>query len=219
MTDGFTLSNPERTALQAAEGDDYIQVDKFDDAGGSGTATAAAAYTLRAFTPECIWSAACTTPGSPVCSPEFTCTAGYDECTDDDAAENDDDGAGLAPAVDPPVDGAPLELERAICSSPAASDADGTSLEQDWFRVTRGDSEQLSATLTWSDMTADLDMGLFDATGSAVAVAATEDQNPETFSAAPGAGTYYLLVMRYAPTGAAAATPYTLSLQRAAAAP
>ena len=215
IAEGFSSANPERVLVEdLAAGTYYVQVDRFEsfDMGMPVTTTTVEPYTLTASIAECAWDGDCTTPGFPVCAPEFSCDPGYSDCTDDDAAEDDDDGAGLGTPVAPVVDGSPVSFARKLCSSPAAG-APGSSLERDWYAVTVGGDQTLTVRVSWSGA-ADIDVFLHDASGLEIDKAATVSQ-PEVMATDLTAGTYYVFVEQYSPIAVAAAGTYTASFELA----
>ncbi len=194
----------------AAAADWYVEIFRYgtDD-------TAVTDYTIGYSIVECFWPGAdCTTAGETECA-DYTCGASTaTTCTGDDTAvEDDDDGAGGATVLSPTLDGAAVDTTAHICSAPTSG---GYSIESDFYSVTIGDGEQLSATLSWTGDD-DIDLYVYDMYGLYVADAATYD-NPEVLSTTElGAGTYFLEVWTYDPADVTASTEYTLSVQRATA--
>lgn len=155
---------------------------------------------------ECASSFDCNDSALPRCDTATeTCVAGIDSCTTDDAAEPDDDGPAGARMLVPNGSGA-ASATGEICSAPR-TEADFYA-----FEVTSlGDTWDFS--LAWAG-TRDLDLEVFDATGSSVGLSYWEQ--PErmrlTYLAT---GTYYVKVTDFS-AQLTSSVPYTLSAQRTA---
>jgi len=155
---------------------------------------------------QCASSFDCLDAQAPVCDRATqTCGAGQDMCTTDDGVEPADDGPAGARALVPNGSGLAI-VTGEICSIPR-SEADFYS-----FQVTSL-GEIWDVSLGWSD-NRDLDLEIFDATGSAYGLSYWEQ--PErarlTYLAA---GTYYVKISDFS---SQTATPvsYTLTAQRTA---
>lgn len=144
----------------------------------------------------------CTDPADPVCiDTTNTCGPGYSICVDDDPAENGDDGPAGATALAPSV-GVPDLVQASICSSPAA--------ELDYYQFTVTDGESRAVALDWAGDSADLDLALLDDQGNLLDNS-YNDQPESVRGDDLDAGTYYVRVHQYAPSGDSAVTDYTLT--------
>ena len=155
---------------------------------------------------ECSKSFDCKDPAKPRCdTANAACVAGVDSCTADDASEPADDGPAGARALVPNGSGA-ASANGQICSTPR-SEADYFS-----FQVTSlGDTWDFS--LAWTG-SRDLDLELFDATGSALGMSYWEQPERARLTYLP-TGTYYVKVTDFS---AQMTNPidYTLTAQRTA---
>jgi len=195
VIDTSFVDNPEVIVAQnVAAGTYFLAVSKFE---ADGTPIAAsAAYTLTASIAECDTSFDCTDAANPVCGPALSCGPGSAECTGDDAGEENDGPA----AATPLTSGVPVT--GAICNTPSS--------EHDFYSITVADGDNLALNMAYTDDgTADLDISVFDSTGTNLGF--TFWNNPETIdlSFLP-AGTYFVDVVYF---GAAitAAYPYTIT--------
>ncbi|HEY5924881.1 MAG TPA: hypothetical protein VIV11_24540 [Kofleriaceae bacterium] len=153
---------------------------------------------------ECASSFDCQTAQLPRCdSATASCIAGIDACTSDDAIEPDDDGPAGARAL-VPNGGGNASFAGLICSSPR-SEADFYS-----FQVTSL-GETWDFNLNWAG-TRDLDLEVFDATGTAIALSYWEQPERGRLTYLP-LGTYYIKVTDFSAT---VTTPvaYTITAQR-----
>lgn len=203
-----------------ASGTAYVIIDSADRPGPPATGV----YSLSVYQSECTDDTQCTAgtehtclnhqcvgcadhfdcaSATPVCdSLGHTCLAGGAQCTGDDSGEPDD-GPAAARDLAFPTAGAPTSAMAAICSLP-----DG---ERDWYALAVPAPTTLRLAATWTAADADLDLWIYDATGTEV------DRARDTLPLIEAklvefetAGMYYVEVERYAPAGAAA-TPYTLT--------
>jgi hypothetical protein len=153
---------------------------------------------------ECASSFDCVDAQAPRCdTASATCIAGIDSCNTDDAIEPDDDGPAGARALVP--NGAGLAtMNGEICSVPR-SESDFYS-----FQVTAvGETWDLD--LTWNG-NRDLDLELFDATGSNFGLSYWEQpEHVRLTYLAPG--TYYAKVTDFS-AQTANSVAYTLTAQR-----
>ncbi len=144
--------------------------------------------------------------GTPSCDSMNTCVAGPAECTGDDANDggDTDDGPSVATVLTAPTTTVtPTVATGAMCSVPAT--------EEDWYRIDL--TQDVSISLTFTGATNDLDVYLFDQSGEFVTGGAENAGINEAFLTEDiKAGTYYILVLQYAPTATAAAIPYTLTV-------
>jgi hypothetical protein len=154
---------------------------------------------------QCTSSFDCTTSGAPLCDGATnSCVAGNAQCTGDDAAEQDD-GPAAARAVTFPTAGTPTTFSSSICSLPA--------IEGDWYKVTATGASSIRVSATWADTNADIDVLVYDSTGTVIAQGIASGPGPEAALATlPAAGDYYIEVYEYEPADPAAATPYTLGV-------
>jgi hypothetical protein len=176
-------------------GDYYVLVRQFapDNA-------AAISYTLTLGVPECVSSFQCLTAAAPVCSTGGTCGPGPADCTGDDAADAapGDDG----PAGGTLVAGTTQTFNRQLCAGPG---------ESDFYRavVTQGQGLTVSATFDGAE---DFDVYALDATGAIVGF--TFWLNPETVALTYlPAGTVYVQIVRFAPSGLAASA-YSVTITK-----
>jgi hypothetical protein len=150
---------------------------------------------------ECTTSFDCASADAPRCDPTTdSCTAGTDQCLTDDTGEPANDGPAGAPVIAP--DGTSNGM---ICSVPD-SEADYVA-----FDVTSlGETWDLG--LAWSG-TRDLDLEVFDATGTALGVSFWEQPEHVRLTYLP-LGRYYARVTEF--QGDATGVAYTLTAQRTA---
>jgi hypothetical protein len=164
------------------------------------------AFTLDVALVECVNGFECENPDEPACNGDFQCTAGFAECTGDDA--NDDgpggnDGPAAATVIDAPTVDAPTVVEAAACSVPAT--------EEDWYKVDITDGAGLTAQLVPGGE-ADLDLVVFDDEGNLVDYSAASGPVSEQLVLDIEPGTYYILVYLYDPAEQVEAEAYTLTL-------
>lgn len=179
----------------------YVLVSQFDPP----DTAAAASYTLTATVPECTTHFDCADGNAPVCGLTGICEAGPDECTNEDAGENGNDGPAGATDVTPTVGGS-TSTDAAVCNSPAT--------ETDYFAVTVDDGDNITATLSWADNAVDLDLTALDSTGQILGFAFYQNPEVVTLTNLP-AGTHYLQVVYFGAT-VTAAVDYTLTVDRTA---
>jgi hypothetical protein len=155
---------------------------------------------------ECASSFDCSSAALPRCDTSAaTCVAGVDSCSSDDSTEPADDGPAGARALVPNGSGV-ASASAEICSTPR-SEADFYS-----FQVTSlGETWDLS--IAWTGPR-DLDLEVFDATGSALGLSYWEQPERMRLTYLP-LGTYYIKVTDFSsqqtnPVG------YTVTAQRTA---
>lgn len=153
---------------------------------------------------ECATSFDCKSAQLPRCDTQNeTCVGGIDSCTSDDAIEPADDGPAGARAIAVDASGA-ATVTGEICSTPRG-EADFYS-----FAVTSvGETWELS--LAWPGAR-DLDLEIFDATGSSIALSYWESPERARVTYLP-VGTYYVKVRDFS-TQTATPVGYTLTVQR-----
>lgn len=171
-----------------------VIVDSFDD-------TMAGAYTLSVGLAECTDSFGCTDANTPVCNASFTCEAGPNDCTGDDAGDGTpggDDGPAGATAITT----SPQVVTGAVCSSPG---------EADWYAVTVADGEGIDLSVAFDPTMADIDVVVL--TGQNRLVGLTFWQNPEhvRLTYLP-AGTYYFVLSLF--NGDTVAQGYTATFTK-----
>ena len=153
---------------------------------------------------ECASSFDCQTAALPRCdTAAASCIAGIDACTSDDSIEPDDDGPAGARAL-VPNGGGNASLAGLICSSPRS--------EADFYSFQVGSlGETWDFNLNWAG-TRDLDLEVFDATGTALALSYWEQPERARLTYLP-VGEYYVKVTDFS---AQVTTPiaYTLNAQR-----
>lgn len=181
-------------------GDFYVELVQYAPAQGM----TANAYSLSFALPECSTSFDCDVAGMPVCDGGL-CVAGPSTCTGDDAVDADDGPAAARPIL-VPVIGVPGMASGLVCNDPA--------VEADWYSVTVGAGEGLTANLSWTGTAAspDLDVFIYDTSGNLLGTSFWLLPEVVTLTYLP-AGTYYLSVSR-AGTPMAAAVAYNLSVTR-----
>ena len=145
---------------------------------------------------------------TPVCSADNACVAGPMACTGDDAKDTTapgDDGPTVATMITAPTAGVPTVATGSVCNSPAG-------LESDWYKVTlAGD---VGIELSFTGMTNDLDVLLVSAAGAVVEAGESNAGINEAIRTTNlTAGTYYIVVRQFEPTGTVAAVPYTLTVR------
>jgi hypothetical protein len=146
----------------------------------------------------------CADAGTPVCDATSTCVAGSTQCTGDDGAEPDD-GPTVARTMTFPTANTPTTLTGSICSLPA--------IEGDWYKFTATAAGQVRIGLSWNDTAADMDLYVYNSTGTVVTRAIAEGAGPEAVLAMlPAAGEYFVEVYLYEPANAAPAIAYALTL-------
>lgn len=151
---------------------------------------------------QCATDFNCTGTSAPVCDGTTnTCIAGYSQCTGDDAGEDANDGPASASTLTVAL-GSPSVTNAKICSVPAA--------ETDYYKVVLAATGDLGVTLDWAG-TEDLDVILFDSTGTDVAFGFFDQPEAIRGNDLP-AGTYYIAVSQYEPVDTVAATSYTLTV-------
>jgi hypothetical protein len=153
---------------------------------------------------ECVTSFDCHSADAPVCDDSHACVAGVDACTGDDPNEPANDGPGGATPIDVGYTGT-ASITGQMCSSPA-SEADFAK-----FDVTSvGESWTLS--LAWTGGR-DLDLAVFDATGTPVGLSFYEQPETITLTYLP-IGTYYVEVDEFSSSADPSPVTYTLTAQR-----
>jgi hypothetical protein len=154
---------------------------------------------------ECVNSFDCKDASAPRCdTASETCTQGIDSCLTDDNGEPGNDGPAGAPVLALDGSGA-ATLNGLICSVPA-SEADYIAFDVG----TLGDTWDID--VAWSG-TRDLDLEVFDATGTAVGVSFWEQPEHVRLTYLP-VGRYYAQVREF--QGDASGVSYTLTAQRTA---
>ncbi len=150
---------------------------------------------------ECASSFDCTSAAKARCdTATHTCVAGSDQCTTDDAAEPGDDGPAGATVL------GPSDSHTAkMCASPLLVEADYyafdvTTVGEDWL-----------VQLGWSN-SRDLDLEVFDATGTLVGMSLWERPESVEVTYLPP-GRYYARVTEYATS--ANPTPVSYTIQTA----
>jgi hypothetical protein len=192
FNDATVAGTAEINAFRApASGRVAVIIDSYD-------AAELGVYTLTVTEGECATIYDCTTGAAPVCGASFTCEAGPNLCTGDDAGDTgatSDDGPGGAQVVTGPTQ----VITAAVCNEPAT--------ESDWYAVTVTDGQSVDLQLDFDAGTADLDVYVWNGTG--VLTGLTFWQAPETVNLTYlPAGTYYFQIAAFAPSGPAA-TAYT----------
>lgn len=154
---------------------------------------------------QCVSSFDCLA-ATPSCDTMNTCVAGPAQCTGDDAGDSGDtdDGPGVANVlVAPTTTVTPTTYAGAICNTPAT--------EEDWFKIDL--TTDVSISLTFTGATNDLDVILYDNTGTAIdGGVENAGINEQFLTQGVKAGTYYIAVTQYAPANTAAAVAYTLTV-------
>jgi hypothetical protein len=155
---------------------------------------------------QCATSFDCTAASAPLCDPDtYTCVQGTDACTTDDSSEPGNDGPAGAPVI---ASGG--TFDGSICAMPR-SEVDFVAFDV----TTLGDTWDV--TLAWAG-TADLDLELYDATGTRLGMSFWEQPEHARLTYLP-IGRYYARVTEFSQTTNATGVPYTLSVQRTAGAP
>ncbi len=152
----------------------------------------------------CVTSFDCQSATASVCSPMQACIAGNDSCTTDGTGEPENDGPAGASML--ALDGlGQASAAGKICSSPAGEADffafDVTSLGETWLLQ-----------LGWTGGR-DLDLQVFDATGTALGLSFWEQPERVRLTYLP-LGRYYARVREFASTPDASPVTYTLSAQR-----
>jgi hypothetical protein len=153
---------------------------------------------------ECASSFDCTTAQAPRCdTATATCIAGLDQCGTDDAVEPADDGPAGARAL--VLDGSGnASIAGEVCSMPRS--------EADFYSFQVGAVGEIwDFGLAWTG-TRDLDLELFDATGSVLGLSFWE-QPERTRLTYLAPGTYYAKVTDFSASNATS-VGYTLTAQR-----
>ena len=153
----------------------------------------------------CVTSFDCHSPDAPLCDgTSHSCVAGSDSCTSDDPGEPANDGPGGATPIVLGY-GDAGSVTGQICSSPQ-SEADFAK-----FDVTSvGETWTLS--LAWTGGR-DLDLAVFDATGTPLGLSFYEQPETITLTYLP-IGTYYVEVDEFAPSPNEFPVAYTLTARR-----
>lgn len=154
---------------------------------------------------ECTSSFDCKDASAPRCDTVTdTCTQGMDACLTDDSGEPANDGPAGAPVLALDAGGSATH-NGLICSAPA-SEADYVAFDVGAL----GDTWDLD--LAWSG-TRDLDLEVYDATGTALGLSYWEQPEHVRLTYLP-VGRYYARVSEF--QGDASGVPYTLTAHRAA---
>jgi hypothetical protein len=185
----------------AASGAYSLEVYETECAAATPCPDAGAPHCLEGTCVECLTSFDCADADAPACDQTTHACTYYDECVDDDEAENGDDGPAGATVLAPTAE-APAVVEAAICSQPAE--------ELDYFRFDAAEGDRLFLVLDWDDDAVDLDLYLLDADGAFLA-SSLYDRPEGIDTGALSAGTYYVVVHQYEPAATTAVTPYTLT--------
>jgi hypothetical protein len=166
----------------------------------------------------CTTSFHCTDAALPVCDNDLNvCVAGHDQCTGDDPnpPENNDDGPAGAVMLTP-TDVAPSVVNAKICGLPnTGSDLLGNQdAEVDFYKFDLLADEKRGVSLTWASNADDLDLYLFDATGTALDTSFFGAISESLVVEGRDAGTYYLAVAKFDDTDpvSPAAVDYTLTV-------
>tara|TARA_R110002073_G_scaffold103664_5_gene234703 strand:+ start:13080 stop:15029 length:1950 start_codon:yes stop_codon:yes gene_type:complete len=227
FTDAELADTPEVAEFTApASGQAFVIVDHF----ATEEPLAAGAYAITVIETECRDDVDCSgSPATPYCS-DFqcvacansfqcetaeasvcdetsnTCVPGSDTCTPDDTSETGDDGPAGARVIAAPTAQTPTVVTANICSDP--------STELDFYQVDLAEGVNVAFALNWTEVAGapDLDLLLFDADGNIID--SSFNSTPEVLVVENvAAGTYYLAVSKFEPSGTpvAASVPYTLS--------
>ncbi len=181
-----------------------VQAQCTDDTMCSGATPACESFACT----ECHDSFGCTAAATAVCSADHTCGAGSTTCTGDDVRDNGagDDGPASATMLALPTASTPTTISSAVCSSPAT--------EADFFKIVVPVDLSLGFQLNFAGVTNDLDVIVYDSSGTAVAAGVNDPGVTEQFTADLTPDTYYIKVMKFAPANAAAAVAYTLAINQ-----
>lgn len=154
---------------------------------------------------ECVNSFDCKSATAPRCdTTSETCTQGTDACLTDDSGEPANDGPAGAPVLAP--DGGGTATQNGLVCSMPASEADYIAFDVGAI----GDTWDLD--LAWSG-TRDLDLEVFDASGTTMGVSFWEQPEHVRLTYLP-VGRYYARVSEF--QGDASGVPYTLTAHRSA---
>lgn len=155
---------------------------------------------------QCATSFDCKDAAAPRCDTStYTCSPGVDACTSDDGGEPGNDGPAGAAVL---ASGA--SFDGLICAMPR-TEADFVAFDV----TTLGDTWDV--TLAWNGA-ADLDLELYDATGSRLGMSLWEQPEHARLTYLP-VGRYYARVTEFSQTTDATAVPYSLRVQRTAGSP
>ncbi|MBL4632632.1 MAG: hypothetical protein JKY56_02095 [Kofleriaceae bacterium] len=181
-----------------------LEAECVDNSGCSGATPTCSNFTCV----ECVTSFECGSASAGVCDTTTnTCIASFDDCTNDDSSEPADDSPLGATVLADPTESTPTVVSQSICNAPLA--------EADFFQIEIAADTTRVFSLDWSGVAEDPDIDIYLLDSMGVVVNNSFLEKPESIIAQDlPAGTYFVLVNRYDPTGTefAEAVGYTLTV-------